>query len=114
MLSSHATGRISEYRAIINALEKEYAVAEPVTPSAYDILISKDGVNWLKAQIKTLYYRTDKNSYVLYATNGSNKRYSIHDVDIFLAVYENDVYVVPNIGQRESWSVNPGKKWSRL
>lgn len=108
-------GRISEFQAIIKALKKNYEVAEPVDTKPYDILISKDGVNWLKAQIKTLLYREDKQSFVLFATKGNNKRYTKSEVDVFLGVYGDEVVIIENNGKnREFWSKTLDKKWEKL
>jgi hypothetical protein len=114
LLSAITTGRISELQAIINALKDNYHVCEPVTASSYDLLISKDGVNWTRAQTKTLYYRHDKESYVCFAKKGKNQKYAIDEVDVFLAVNDEDVYVIPHNGNGEHWSKNPETKWSKL
>jgi hypothetical protein len=113
-LSSSAIGRISELQAVIKAIQNEYATAEPMFPEPYDLLISKDKRHWLKAQTKTLYYRADRNSYVVYAKKGNKEKYNEEEVDVFLAVLDNVVYMIPNQGKKEMWSKNPDTKWERL
>lgn len=115
MLSTAQIGTISELQAIINAIKSNYIVCMPVTVESFDCLISPDkGKTWLRAQTKKLQYREDKKSFVLFATKGNNQRYEPDEVDVFLAVLGDEVFIVNHNGQREHWSVNPETKWKKI
>jgi len=112
-ITSGTKGRISELQASLTALKKGYHVAEPIDTKPYDLLISKDGKEFQKAQIKTVLYREDRESFVLFAKKGKNKPYTLDEVDVFLAVYKSQVYLVPHTSQTEYWTKDL-KKWKRL
>lgn len=114
MLSSGQTGTVSELQAALNAIKAAYTVAQPLTVESFDLLISLDKVHWVKAQIKTLFYRPERQSWVCYAKKSRGRRYSQSEVDVFLAVDGTNVYLIPHTGKSEMWSKNPDKKWTKL
>lgn len=115
MLTTGQVGTISELQAVINAIKSNHKVCLPVTVESFDCLLSNDnGKSWKRAQTKKLQYREDKKSFVLYATKGNNQRYEPDEVDVFLAVLGDEVFVVEHNHQREHWAVNPEKRWTKL
>jgi hypothetical protein len=113
---TNRVGRINELKAVAKAMSKNLIVAEPYSVEPFDLLVQNPNnlSEFLKCQVKTLYYREDRDAFVIYAKKGKNVHYSLSEVDVFLAVYKNAVYWVEHIGNGEYWAKNPNQKWRKL
>mgnify|MGYP003486267825 CR=1 len=116
MNDTNWVGRINELKAVTKAMSKNLIVAEPYSIEPFDLLVQdpNNPSTFLKCQVKTLYYREDRDAFVLYAKKGKNIHYTLDEVDVFLAVFKNAVYWVRHSGNGEYWAKNPNKKWLKL
>ena len=77
MVNKIIKGDISKSFVIAKLLKAGYTVLEPVSEnSRYDLAIDLNG-NFIRAQVKTIYYKNDKKVYemVCYSVTRRNKKH---------------------------------------
>lgn len=116
MFSTNEIGTHSELFSAIGLIANGYKVSKPVTTEAYDYVILDPRDNkWKTAQVKTAYLREKRNAVVVFAKRRNGEPYG-PDVDVFLTVYNNQIYMFDNKYQTEYWATpqNIDKKWQKL
>lgn len=118
-ISTQTKGTHSQLIAASALLAKGYGVSEPMVDEGYDFVVyDKEKGKFLKAQVKTIFHRTDKKSdyYVVFARRGKKRAYTKEEADVLIGVYGNEVYLIENIGNQEYWSKphEANTKWEQL
>lgn len=117
--TSLTKGTHSQLIASAALLANGYLISEPLAPDTMDFVIKKkEEPGWKTVQVKSIYYRTDKNKdyYVVYSRKGDKTCYTPAEVDVIVGVYGDEIYLIDNIGNQEYWS-QPHQaplKWTKL
>jgi hypothetical protein len=113
-------GGLSELKAREWLMRNGWEVAKPEIGEVYDIVAKTPVTNvWVTVQVKTIRQRDDRegNPLVIYAKKNNGNPYSESEVDFFIGVHGDDVYLLVNRSIGEYWrSENPKKgfEWWRL
>jgi hypothetical protein len=104
-MNTTESGHIAEKLFEIKALRKGWEVCQPVCPTPYDYIISRDGgQTWEKIQVKKAYIQTEESgtAYARITTvrTGSNynkRPYADGDYDYIamVIVEEDSIYLIP-------------------
>lgn len=124
-LSSNERGKHAELLAATALLANGYSVLEPISPQPYDLAIRNPYTSETKyVQIKTAYLRNSEKDVERYGkeylrvpgARSSGKVYAKHEVDLFVAVWDGEVYLFPNREKSEYW-ITPEQlsiRWTKL
>lgn len=111
-------GRHSELLAQTALLANGWSVTEPIAPEPYDLVAKAPGsAEWQTIQIKSARARDDRNGEIVcYAKKNNGEVYGRQDCDLFIAVYNGDVYMFPNRNLSEYWvgADKIAEKWTKL
>jgi len=120
-VSSNERGRHSELLAQTALLANGWSVLEPISPQPYDLAIRNPVTSeTLYVQVKTAYERDERRyggTYVIIKGARNNGLvYGKDEVDAFIAVHDNAVYMLPNREKSEYWvrKEQVGELWTRL
>jgi hypothetical protein len=117
---TQVTGKQSELSAIQALIDNGWEVAEPVIDEVYDLVAKTPVTNvWLRVQVKTLRIRENigpggSDQLVIVARKSNGHAYQEDEVDVFIGVDGDDVWITLNRGIGEYWkSDNPklGYEW---
>ena len=120
-LSSNEKGTHAELLTQTALLANGWAVSIPIGDQAYDLSFRKpDSKRTYYGQVKTAQLRDEKRYngewVIVKGAKNSGELYSKEEVDFFLAIYNGEVFMFPNLEQSEYW-VRPDKvdeKWTKL
>ena len=115
---SSVVGGISELTAARALMSVGYEVAWPDVAESYDI-VAKDPHNkrWYTFQVKTVKVRDDRGgALVVYTRKSNGAPYPKSEVDYFLAINGDTVYMFENTEQGEVWATetSASKRWIEL
>ncbi|MGM0846942.1 MAG: hypothetical protein ACQEUT_18440 [Bacillota bacterium] len=118
MFSTSEIGTHSELLSAVGLVANHFVVARPLSVESYDLVILDPRDNrWKTAQVKTAYERTDRPTpaVVVFAKKKDGTPYG-PEVDVFLAVYKNQIFMFDNKYQTEYWATpdNIHEKWELL
>ena len=115
--NSTFVGRHSELTAMMAFTSRGITVWEPVVPDAHDLMVEIDGKR-LTAQVKTITKRNRHgvDYYVIKGRKNDGRPYSLEDCDVFVGVYEGEVFMTPNREISEYWMQvdNVDEGWTRV
>jgi len=102
-------------------LANGYTVMEPIAPEAFDFAIKRLGESeTYYVQVKTAFTRNEERyggEYVIVrGAKNNGDIYRKTEVDYFVTIYDDEVYMFPNSEKSEYW-LRPsliGEKWTRL
>ena len=98
-------------------LANGWQVAEPLVPEAYDLIVRAPGEkHWVHAQVKTAYFRKDRQSYVISGTRSNGEPYNPDEVELMIGVTPDaDIYLFDCMGYKQYWAT-PSRllKWEKL
>lgn len=117
--SSASIGRHSELIAQTALLANGYTVLEPIVVEPFDLAITRKGdATMRRIQIKTIIKRNKSGNdwFVIRGKKNNGEVYGLDEVDYFIGIYDNAVYMTPNREISEYWSAvdEAETKWTRL
>lgn len=119
-LSSNQKGKHAELLAATALLANGYSVMEPISPQPYDLAVRRADGSTKYVQVKTAFKRDEKRYggeyLVVRGAKNNGDVYTKDEVDLFVAVWDGDVYLFPNREVKEYW-IRPeqiGEKWTKL
>jgi len=120
-MSASEKGRHAELLAMAALMANGWTVSEPTLPEAFDLSIKRNGdKQTFYVQVKTASLR-DEERYngewvITKGAKSNGTPYSKDEVDYFIAIFQGEVYMFPNLVQREYW-VRPwelSESWTKL
>lgn len=115
--NSTFVGRHSELVAQSAFTSLGISVWEPVVPDAHDLMFEIDGKRYT-AQVKTITKRNRHgvDYYVIKGRKNDGRPYSREDCDVFVGVYQGEVFLTPNRTISEYWVKveDADKVWTRV
>jgi len=115
--SSTYVGRHSEMIASCAFMEHGVRVWEPTVPDTHDMMVELNGKKLL-AQVKTITRRERDGTayYVIKGRRNSGAPYTLEDCDIFIGVYQGEVFMTENRQLSEYWSPvdRVDEYWTRI
>lgn len=120
-LTATEKGRHTELLAQTALLANGWTVLEPIAAEPFDLAITKIGSRKTHyVQVKTSFRRKEKRyagEYVVVrGSKGNGDVYKKDEVDYFVTVVDNDVYIFPNQEKSEYWvkKEHVDVKWTKL
>lgn len=114
-------GSYSELLAQAALISEGYIVSQPVTVEPFDLTIKSPGdKRTYYVQVKTVFVREDSRyigkRFVVRGARNNGKIYTKEEVDYFVAVNGEDVYMFNNTEQWEYWAKEhePEKVWKKI
>ncbi|MDQ0174437.1 hypothetical protein J2S08_000268 [Bacillus chungangensis] len=86
-------------------------------PEVYDFL-ARDPANGrvYRVQVKTMHFREDRRSLVVYARKGNGEPYTKDEVDYIIGIDNDRAFMFECEGQKEYWSTEQtvSRRWIQL
>lgn len=119
--TSNDKGKHSELLAQVALISAGYTVLEPINPQPYDLVAKRqDEKTPYYIQVKTCYLRDEPRyggkNLVIKGAKNSGKVYTKDEVDMFIAVWEGECYMIPNREVTEYWVKKDAidDRWTKL
>lgn len=119
--TSNDKGKHSELLAQVALISAGYTVLEPINPQPYDLVAKRqDEKTPFYIQVKTVYMRDEPRyggkNLVIKGAKNSGKVYTKDEVDMFIAVWEGECYMIPNREVTEYWVKKDAidDRWTKL